>query len=140
MLVFSHKMVFIENEAALLCVIMWERASSVQLFDIAFAIKKFSFCGALFKRILVWKRDIPKGSSLYEIFPFLLVFHLPYSKYKGAKICFYPCRYQNQNCSLVSHLCRSSSTLVASVALVLHSCHSSRSRVARVWHSCCKLD
>ena len=60
MFVFSHKMVFIENEAALLCVIMWERASSVQLFDIAFAIKKFSFCGALFKRILAWKRDISK--------------------------------------------------------------------------------
>ena len=32
--------------------------SSEQLFDIAFAIKKFSFCGALFKRILAWKRDI----------------------------------------------------------------------------------
>ena len=26
--------------------------SSLQLFDISFAIKKFSFCGALFKRIL----------------------------------------------------------------------------------------
>ena len=34
--------------------------SSVQLFDIAFAIKKFSFCGALFKRILAWKQDISK--------------------------------------------------------------------------------
>ena len=34
--------------------------SSVQLFDIAFAIKKFSFCGALFKRILAWKRGISK--------------------------------------------------------------------------------
>ena len=54
-------MVFIENEAALLCVTMRECAralqlqSSVQRFDIAFAIKKFSFCGALFKRILAWK-------------------------------------------------------------------------------------
>ena len=34
--------------------------ASVQLFDIAFAIKKFSFCGALFKCILAWKRDISK--------------------------------------------------------------------------------
>ena len=34
--------------------------SIVKLFDIAFAIKKFSFCGALFKRILAWKRDISK--------------------------------------------------------------------------------
>ena len=35
--------------------------SSVQLFDIAFAIKKFSFCRALFKRILAQKQDISKG-------------------------------------------------------------------------------
>ena len=34
--------------------------SSVQVFDTAFAIKKFSFCRALFKRILAWKRGIPK--------------------------------------------------------------------------------
>ena len=63
MLVFSHKMVFIENEAALLCVTMQEHLqlqSSVQLFDIAFTIKKFSFCGALFKHILAWKRGISK--------------------------------------------------------------------------------
>ena len=66
MLVFSHKMVLIENEAALLCVTMRECAralqlqSSVQRFDIAFAIKKFSFCGALFKRILAWERGISK--------------------------------------------------------------------------------
>ena len=66
MLVFSHKMFFIKNEAALLCVTMQERGwafvlrSSLQLFDVAFSIKKFSFCGALFKRILAWKRDISK--------------------------------------------------------------------------------
>ena len=34
--------------------------SSVQLFDIVFTIKKFRFFGALFKRILTWKRDISK--------------------------------------------------------------------------------
>ena len=63
MLIFSRKMVFIENEAALLCENVQgylQLQSSVQLFDIAFAIKKFSFCGALFKRILAWKRDIFK--------------------------------------------------------------------------------
>ena len=55
MLIFSRKIVFIENEAALLCENVQgylQLQSSVQLFDIAFAIKKFSFCGALFKRIL----------------------------------------------------------------------------------------
>ena len=42
----------------LLCVTMRERArdlqlqSSVQLFDVAFSVKKFSFCDALLKRIL----------------------------------------------------------------------------------------
>ena len=60
-------MVFVENEAALLCVTVPKRAriflqlqSSIQIFDIAFTIKRFSFFGALFKRILPWKRDISK--------------------------------------------------------------------------------
>ena len=34
--------------------------ASVEIFDISFAIKKFSFCGALFKRILAWERGISK--------------------------------------------------------------------------------
>ena len=46
MSVFSYKMVFIKNEAALLCVISGtvqghlQQQSSVQLFDVAFSIKK----------------------------------------------------------------------------------------------------
>ena len=62
-------MVFIENEAALLCVTMRERAralqlqSSVQRFDIAFAIKKFSFCGALLNAFWHGNEAFPKGSS-----------------------------------------------------------------------------
>ena len=61
MLVFSHKMILIENETALLCENVQghlQLQSSVQLFDIAFVIKKSSFCGALFKRISAWKQDI----------------------------------------------------------------------------------
>ena len=49
-------------------------------------------------------KAFPKGSSWNEIVPPLALFHLPYSKYKGVKICF-----QNQNfslVSLVSHSCR----------------------------------
>ena len=55
-----------ENEAALLCVTKRERArtfvATIQCttFDVDFSIKKFSFFGALFKRILAWKRDIFK--------------------------------------------------------------------------------
>ena len=107
----------------------------------------------------------PKYSSQSEIVPLLVVFHLPYSKYKGVKICFYLCRYQNQNFSPVSHSRRSCSTRVAIISFVQHSCrtyivlvshscrqcrtrvafvslvsHSCRTRVAGVCHSCCKLD
>ena len=81
-------------------------------------------------------KAFPKGSSQNEIVPLLVVFHLPYSKYKGVKICFYSYRYQNQNFSLESHLCCLCSTRVS---LVLHWCRQCRTRVARVWHSFCKL-
>ena len=78
-------------------------------------------------------KALPKGGSQNEIILLLVVFHLPYSKYKGVKICFYSCRYQNQNFSLVSHSCRSCS---ACVALVPHMCCSCSTRVALVTHSC----
>ena len=35
--------------------------------DIAFAIAKFSFCGALFQRILAWERGIFKRELLVQI-------------------------------------------------------------------------
>ena len=100
--------------------------------DIAFAITKFSFCGALFKRILAWERGIFKRG--YQLKLFL-----------GVKICFHSSRYENQKFPLVQYSCR---TGVVRVAFVLHSCHSCltrscrscRTRVARVWHSCCKID
>ena len=68
--------------------------SSVQLFDIAFAIKKFTVCGALFKRILVVIK---------------------------VKI-FHSCRTRVVRVALVSHPCRSCRTCVARVSIVLHSC------------------
>ena len=79
----------------------------------------------------------PKGGSQNKTVRLLAIFHLPYSKYRNMKICFYSLHYQNQNFSLVSHLCRSCSTRVA---LVSHSYPSCRTRVLRVWCSCCKLD
>ena len=83
-------------------------------------LPSFSFCGALFKRILACEQGISKGRPQNEIVPVLGIFHVPYSKYRGVKICFHSCRRQNQFFSLVSHSCRT--------------------RVARIWHSCCKLD
>ena len=80
-----------------------------------------------------------KGSSQNEIVPLLVIFHLPYSKYKGVKICFYSCRYQNESFSLVLHCCRSCSTRVALVSFVQHLCRLCLTRVASVAflsHSC----
>ena len=57
----------------------------------------------------------PKGSFQNKIVPLLVIFHLLCSQYRGAKMCFHSCRYQNQNFSLVSHSCR---TLVVRVTLV----------------------
>ena len=54
MLLVSYKMVFLENEVALLL------QFSVELFCLLFTIKKFTFCGALFKRILAWERGTSK--------------------------------------------------------------------------------
>ena len=81
---------------------------------------KFSFCGACFKRIWHGSETFPKGSSQNQIVPLLVVFHLPYHKYNGVKICFYSCGHQNQNFSLVSHSCLSCSTRVVLVSLVSH--------------------
>ena len=69
-----------------------------------------------------WHRNeaFLKRSSQNEIVPLLVIFHLPYSQYRGLEICFHSCRCQNQNFSLVSHL--------------------RRTLVARVWHQCCKID
>ena len=78
----------------------------------------------------------PKVSSQNEIVPLLVIFHLPYSKYRSVKICFYSCRYQNQNFSLVSHSCRSCSTCVVFVSFVQHSCCTCGALVSLVSHSC----
>ena len=63
--------------------------------------------------------------------------YLPYSKYKGVKLYFYSCRYQNQNFSFVLLSCCSCSTRVA---LVSHSCGSCLTCIVLVLllkHSCC---
>ena len=78
-----------------------------------------------------------KGCSQNEIVPFLVIFHLPYSKYKGVKIYFYSCRYQNQNFSLAWHSCHSCSTRAALVSFVQHSCYTCVAIVLLLYHSCC---
>ena len=90
-------------------------------------------------------KAFPKVSSQNEIVPLLVIFDLPYSKYRGVKIWFYSYRYQNQNFSLVSHPCRSCSTHIAlvshcvvRVALVSHLFGIRVARVSLVLHSCCQ--
>ena len=91
-----------------------------------------------------WRETFPKGSSQFKFVPLLVVFHLPYSKYKDVKICFYPCRYQNQiffsRVALVLFVQHSCCSCLTCVALMLHLCHSCRTRVACVWPSRCILD
>ena len=79
----------------------------------------------------------PQVSSQNETVPLLVIFHLPYSKYRGVKIYFHLCRTRVVPLALVLHSQHSCRTCVALVLLVCHSC---RACVARVWHSCCKLD
>ena len=129
----------------------------MQLFPLKSLVFVVHFLNAFWHR----KQAFPGSSSQNKIVPLLIVFHLPYSKYKGVKICFYSCRYKIKmfhSCrtcvfrvALVSHSCRQCSTRVA---LVLHCCGSCQTRVAlvslvlhsccicvaRVCHSYCKLD
>ena len=63
----------------------------------------------------------PQFSSQNEIVPLLVIFHLPYSKYRGVKIYFHSCRTRVVRLALVphsQHSCCSCLTLVALVQLV----------------------
>ena len=73
-------------------------------------LPSFSFCGALFKRILACEQGISKGRPQNEIVPLLGIFHVPYSKYRGVKICFHSCRHQNH---FFFHLYRTHVALVS---------------------------
>ena len=123
----------------------WQLQSSVQLFDIAFSIKKFNFVVRFLNAFWHGNKTFPQGSSQNQIVPLLVVFHLPYGKYKGVKICFNSCRYQNQkffkifqnsHVGLVSFVQHSCGTRVALVPLVQHSCRTCAALVLLVFHSC----
>ena len=98
----------------------FELRSSVETIQF-FSLKSLVFVMHFLNTFLHGNETFPKDSSQNEIFPLLVVFHLPYSKYKGVKICFYSCRYQNQKFLLVSHSCRLCNTRVALVSLAQHS-------------------
>ena len=123
-----------ENEAALLCVTFRERArvSTCKCnlgynFLIYLLLLKSSVFVVHFSNAF-WHGNeaFLKGSSQNEIAPLLVIFHLPYSKCRGVKICFFTCAVIKIK---IFHPCR---THVVRVALVLHHCHIHVARVACV--------
>ena len=60
--------------------------SSVELFHIAFAVKKLHFCGGVFKDIYHENEAFPKATFLDGNFPLCLIFHSTYSKYSGLDV------------------------------------------------------
>ena len=106
MLLVSHKVVFVKNEAFLLCATMLERtrafAATIQCitFDIAFAITKFT---RIVFKIKIWH------SCLNRVVRVALV--------------LYSCRSCSTRVTLVLHLYCLCLTRVTFVSFVSHSCH-----------------
>ena len=93
-----------------------------------FPLKNFVFVVHFLNAFWHGKETFPKSSSQNEIVPLVIVFHLPYSKYKVVKICFYSCRYKFK----IFHSCR---TRVVCVAVTSHSCRQCSNCVLLVSHS-----
>ena len=89
----------------------------IQLLPLQRSVFEVHFSNAFCHR----NKAFPKGTQ-NEIVLLLVIFHQLYSKYKGAKIFFHSCRYQNQNFSFVSQSCRSCRTRVAFVSLLSGTC------------------
>ena len=111
--------------------------SSLQLFDIILNLKSSIFVVHFLDAIRHGNKEFSKGSSQNEIVHLLLIFYLQYGKYKGMKICFYSCRYQNQSFSVRLHLCRSCSTRVSLVHFVQHLCRTCVALLLLLSHACC---
>ena len=124
MLVFSHKIVFIKNEAAFLCVTMRERARAFAVFHLPYS--KYKGVKYIFTSVVIK----------------IKIFHSRRTRVVCVALVSHSCCTRVDCVSLVSHSCHTR------VSLVSHSCcsrvalvsHSYRTRVVRVWHSCCKLD
>ena len=114
----SYKMIFIKKEAALLCVNIrkglraFEAACNLvynfqlQLLPLQSPVFVVHFSNAFWHG----QEAFIKVSSCNEIVALFVIFHLPYSKYRGVKF------------SLVSHSCRSRLTGVTLVSLVSGTC------------------
>ena len=87
------QVVFIENDGRMVKLAKAFAAKIQCMIQSSVSITKFSFCGALSKRIFVWDGGISKR---LEIVPLLVILHSLCSLYRGMRTCFHSCRYQNQ--------------------------------------------
>ena len=148
MLLVSYKVVFIENEAVLLCVTIWECA---RVFAATISCVTFWYSFYHYKVHILWStfqmhfgmgtRHFQKVILRMKLFLSLQSFICHVANIGVWKYVFtcvvikikisHSCRTRVVRVVLVSHSCW---TLLARVSLVLHSCPSCRTCVARVWH------
>ena len=139
MLLVSHKLVFIKREAVLLSVSMWERAKAFAA-TIYCVILWYSFCH--YKVQFLWctfqmnvametrhfEKVVLRKKLLLSLLSFICdIANIGVWKYVFTRIVIK---------IFFFHSCRSCSTRVT---LVSYSCRLFRIRVARIWHSCCKI-
>ena len=147
MLLVSHKVVFIENEAVLLCVTMRKcaRAFASTIYCVtiwySFCHYKVQFSWCTFQTHFgMGMRHFQKIVLTTKLFLSLQSFigHIANISfgYIRNKIC-HSCRSRVDCVALVLYLCCAH---VADVSLVSHSYRLWHICVARVWHLCCKIE
>ena len=114
MLVFSHKIVFIKNEAAFLCVTMRERARAFAVFHLPYS--KYKGVKYIFTSVVIK----------------IKIFHSRRTRVVRVAFMLHSCRLCSTRVALVFHSCCLCLTHVVLVSLVSHSCFIRVVRVALV--------
>ena len=130
-LVFSHKMVFIENEAALLCVTMREHTrESTCSYNLVYnfliyllPLKSSVFVQHFLTAFWYGNEAFLKGSSQNEV-ACLLIVNVGVQKYVFARV-------------IIKNIIKSYRTCVTLVSLVSHSCCTRVACIALMSQSCC---
>ena len=147
----SHKLVFIET--TLLCVTMRERAATIYYitFWYSFCHYKVQFLWCTFETHFdMGTRHFQKVAPRMKLFLSLYSFirHIAnigmwkhvFSRVVIKRKIFHLYRTCVVRVAVLLHCCCSCSTRHALALFESHSFRLSRTRVARVWHSCCKID
>ena len=132
MLLVSHKIVFIENEAALLYVPMREHTEGFAAIIQLIAYMSSFFVVHFSNAFQHGKKAFPKSSSFIQLIQgcenMFSLAQLSKSKF------FHPCRNRVVRTGLVSHLCCTHVTNC--LALIMHSCCTPVALVLLALHSC----